>query len=45
MNKIGELFKLDLKDGDDRLALSFTARVLEALGEDVVDAGVLPETS
>ena len=45
VNKIGELFKLDLKDGDDRLALSFTARVLEALGENVVDAGVLPETS
>lgn len=45
VNKIGELFKLDLKDGDDRLALSFTARVLEALGEDVVDAGALPETN
>lgn len=45
VNKIGELFQLDLKDGDDRLALSFTARILEALGEDAVDAGALPETN
>ena len=30
MNKVKELFFVDLKDGEDRLALSFTAQVLEA---------------
>lgn len=29
VNKIRELFYLDLKDGDDRLAVAFTARLLE----------------
>ena len=33
VNKVRELFYLDLKDGDDRLALAFTARVLEGLGD------------
>ncbi len=33
VNKVRELFFLDLKDGDDRLALAFTVRVLEGLGE------------
>lgn len=32
VNKIRELFHLDLKDGDDRLALAFSARIIEALG-------------
>lgn len=32
MNKVRELFFIDLKDGDDRLSLSFTARILEGLG-------------
>ncbi|MDY4040740.1 MAG: helix-turn-helix domain-containing protein [Collinsella sp.] len=31
VEKIRALFDLDLKDGDDRLAVAFTARVLEAL--------------
>jgi len=32
VNKIRDLFGLDLKDGDDRLALAFTARIIEAVG-------------
>lgn len=32
VNKIRELFGLDLKDGDDRLALAFTARIIESIG-------------
>ncbi|MGI6229644.1 MAG: helix-turn-helix domain-containing protein [Tractidigestivibacter sp.] len=36
VNKIRDLFKLNLKDGDDRLALAFTARILEALGDDAL---------
>ncbi len=31
INKMRELFYLDLKDGDDRLALAFTARIMEGL--------------
>jgi hypothetical protein len=45
VNKISELFQLDLKDGDDRLAVSFTARVLDALGDDAAVNGDLLETS
>ena len=30
MNKVRELFFIDLKDGEDRLALSFSAQVMEA---------------
>ncbi|MBR3314951.1 MAG: helix-turn-helix domain-containing protein [Atopobiaceae bacterium] len=33
VNKVRELFFIDLKDGDDRLSLAFTARVLEGLGD------------
>lgn len=32
MNKVRELFFIDLKDGDDRLALSFSASIMEAGG-------------
>lgn len=32
MNKVRELFGLDLKDGDDRLALSFSAQILAGMG-------------
>ena len=31
MNKVRELFFIDLKDGEDRLALSFSAQVMEAV--------------
>ena len=31
VNKVREMFYLDLKDGDDRLALAFTARIMEGL--------------
>lgn len=33
MNKVRELFYLDLKDGDDRLALSFSAQVMRGMPE------------
>lgn len=33
MNKVKELFYLDLKDGDDRLALSFSAQVMAGMAE------------
>ena len=33
VNKVRELFYIDLKDGDDRLALAFTAKVMEGMGE------------
>lgn len=33
VNKVRELFFIDLKDGDDRLALAFSARMLEVLGD------------
>ncbi|MDO4537892.1 MAG: helix-turn-helix domain-containing protein [Coriobacteriales bacterium] len=33
VNKVHELFYIDLKDGDDRLSLAFTARVLEGMGD------------
>ena len=32
VNKVREMFYLDLKDGDDRLAVAFTTRVMEGLG-------------
>ncbi len=32
VNKVREMFFLDLKDGDDRLAVAFTTRVMEGLG-------------
>lgn len=32
MNKVRELFFIDLKDGDDRLALSFSVSILEGTG-------------
>ena len=32
MNKVRELFFIDLKDGDDRLALSFSASIMEGMG-------------
>ena len=32
VNKVRELFFLELKDGEDRLALAFTAHVLDGLG-------------
>ena len=31
MNKVRELFFIDLKDGEDRLALSFSAQIMEAV--------------
>lgn len=33
MNKARELFFLDLRDGDDRLAVAFSARIMEGMGE------------
>ena len=33
VNKIDELFHLDLKDGDDRLAVSFAAAIMEGLSD------------
>lgn len=45
VNKIGELFELDLKDGDDRLALAFTARILEALDDGLPGQSGLPKTN
>ena len=33
LNKIDELFHLDLKDGDDRLAVSFAAAIMEGLSD------------
>ncbi len=33
VNKVRELFFIDLKDGDDRLLLAFTARIMEGLGD------------
>ncbi len=35
MNKVREMFFLDLKDGDDRLALSFSAKIMEGM-DDVI---------
>lgn len=32
INKVRELFLIDLKDGDDRLALSFSASIMEGIG-------------
>ena len=32
VNKVRELFFIDLKDGDDRLATSFSTSILEGLG-------------
>lgn len=32
VNKVRELFFIDLKDGEDRLSLAFTARIMEGLG-------------
>ena len=32
INKVRELFLIDLKDGDDRLALSFSVSIMESLG-------------
>lgn len=34
MNKVRELFFIDLKDGEDRLALSFSAQVMGASRRD-----------
>jgi DNA-binding PucR family transcriptional regulator len=33
MNKVRELFYLDLKDGEDRLDVAFSALIMEGLGE------------
>jgi len=33
INKVAELFYLDLKNGEDRLAVSFSTRILEGMGE------------
>ncbi|MDO4848370.1 MAG: helix-turn-helix domain-containing protein [Coriobacteriia bacterium] len=33
MNKVRELFFIDLKDGDDRLALSFSASIMEGMAK------------
>ena len=33
MNKVRELFYLDLRDGDDRLALAFSAQVMQGMAE------------
>lgn len=33
VNKIRELFYLDLKDGNDRLAVGFSARIISGMGE------------
>lgn len=35
MNKVRELFGLDLKDGDDRLALAFSAQMLKGVGREM----------
>ncbi len=32
INKVRELFLIDLKDGDDRLALSFSASIMDGMG-------------
>lgn len=32
-NKVREMFFIDLKDGDDRLSLAFTARIIDGLGD------------
>lgn len=32
-NKMRELFYLDLRDGDDRLAVAFSAKIMEGMGE------------
>jgi len=36
VNKIAELFYLDLKNGDDRLAVAFSARILEGMGDRIL---------
>jgi len=36
VNKISELFYLDLKTGDDRLAVAFSARIFEGMGEKIL---------
>ena len=33
VNKVRELFYIDLKKGEDRLAVAFTARIIEGLGD------------
>jgi len=33
VNKVRELFFVDLKDGNDRLSLAFSARIIEGLGD------------
>ena len=44
VNKVRELFFIDLKDGDDRLLLAFTARIMEGLGDRVhIDVSELPK--
>lgn len=44
VNKVRELFFLDLKDGEDRIALAFTARIMEGLGDSFhLDVSDYPE--
>ena len=45
VNKINELFYLDLKRGEDRLAVAFSTHVLEGLGGNVLfDTEQMPES-
>jgi len=44
VNKIAELFYLDLKRGEDRLAVAFSTRFLEGMGGKMLyDVGHMPE--
>lgn len=44
VNKVRELFFIDLKDGNDRLTLAFTARIMEGLGDHIhLDDADFPE--
>jgi hypothetical protein len=44
VNKIDELFLIDLKKGEDRLAVAFSTRFLEGMGNQLLfDVGGMPE--
>ena len=42
VNKIAELFYLDLRRGEDRLAVAFSTRFLEGMGNPAFDADQMP---
>ena len=45
VNKIAELFYLDLRNGDDRLAVAFSTQVLASLGDHVMfDVSQMPDS-